>query len=276
MRLYRLIALSCCVLAPPTLPAADLFGVNFRAFSGQFQLFVDVEADGAVSRSGPLFSPAGGIYGATFIDGTFYCSEYDGGSGDYFLGTIPHTGSATGARVGAQAIGFPNVEAIAWCPEGETLYGASFEFTTHITTILTIDPETGVGTAIGTLPFDVWIVALACGPDGTLYGATAPFGADVFFSVPRLYEIGTSPVEATHIGPLGTTLPLQSMAWDGANERLVGAFEELYSIDTATGAASLVGGDFTTTVSGDGIYALASIDPGDPPDPTPPDAWSLK
>ncbi len=277
MSLTRSLLPLVCACLPLTLPAADLFGVQFRAFSGQFQLFLDIEANGSVSRDGPLFSPAGGIFGATFIDGTFYASEFENASGNYFLATIPHTGNATGARVGATAIGFSNVEALAWCPVTETLYGASFDFPSHITTILTIDPATGVGTAVGTLPFDVWIVGMACSPDGTLYGATAPFGADVFFSVPRLYEIQTSPgIAGVHIGALGTARPLQSLTWDGANERLGGAFEALHAIDTMTGAATLIGGDFTTDTEGDGIYGLGSINPGDPPDPVPPDIWSLR
>jgi len=58
----------------------------------------------------------------------------------------------------------------------------------HVTTLIEIDPATGAGASIGELPFDVWIVGMACAPDGTLYGATAPFGANPFFAVPRLYS----------------------------------------------------------------------------------------
>lgn len=263
----RPLALVIAVAVAPALSvAAEFHAVQFRAYSGQFQLFLDLDASGSVSRSGPVFSPAGGIFGATFVGEVFHGAEYDNASGHYFLSTIPHVGNATGARVGATPIGFPNVEALAWYPAGQKLYGASFVFGMHVTTLIEIDPATGVGASIGELPFDVWIVGMACAPDGTLYGVTAPFGANPFFAVPRLYTIDRATGAATHVGPLGTAKPLQSLEWDYTGNRLVGAFEQLHSVNTSTGEATLIGGNFTTAANGDGIYALGAI-PGDPPPP---------
>jgi len=57
----------------------------------------------------------------------------------------------------------------------------------------------------------------------------------------------------------------------------VGAFEQLHSVNTSTGEATLIGGNFTTAANGDGIYALGEI-PGDPPPPPEEvvEAWILR
>ncbi|MFQ5575820.1 MAG: hypothetical protein ACE5G8_02400, partial [Anaerolineae bacterium] len=58
-------------------------------------------------------------------------------------------------------------------------------------------------------------------------------------------------------GGLGVTL--QGLAWDDELDRLIGGFEKLYAINTATGAATEIGGDYTTGAAGDGVYGLAYL-----------------
>ena len=257
--------------------AGPAYGVQYRGYSGLWQRLTDIEADGSASYR-DVFSPAGGVYSLTFIGETLYGAECANpcafGSPDYYLATLPRVGAVTGTRVGAVPIGISNVDGLAYCAADGKLYGVGFDFSAHQATLFTVDPATGVGTPVGTLSTDVWIVGLACDPaSGTLYGISSPFATN---TSPKLYAINKTPVSVmdsmtdseTLIGGLGT--PLQGLAWDSDRGRLIGAFGKLYTVNTGTGAASEIGGDYTTGTAGDGVYSLAYYAGGAvPPTSTP-------
>lgn len=232
------------------------FGMQYRGFSGQSQQLLDIEASGSTLNSRPVFPVIGGVFGLAFIEDTLYGAECDnpcGGTNDYYLVTLSHVGTVSGARVGATPIGFSNVEGLAYCPSHGKLYGTSFNFSTHLTTLISINPTTGVGAAVGTLSRDVWIVGLACHPaTGILYGISSPFATN---TTPKLYTIDKTSGNETSIGLLGVAL--QGLAWDDDLDRLIGGFEKLYAINTTTGVATLIGGNFATGTTGDGVYGLA-------------------
>ena len=242
--------------------SAQTFAAQYRAFSGQVSQLLDIDPDGSVSREGTLFG-IGGVFGLTFIDQTMFGVEFEAVD-RFFLVTIPHTGTASGVRVGAVPIGPPNVEGLAYDPIGDRLFGVSFDTSEHLTSLLEIDRGTGTGTAIGTLSFDVFIVGLASSPTGTLYGVSKAYSGN---STPALYSIrtdgiGDGPLE-TLVGSLGLLTnaegfgPIEGLTW--ADDKLVGSFGSLYEIDTGTGAATLIGGDYTTSAMSDGAYGLADL-----------------
>ena len=67
---------------------------------------------------------------------------------------------------------------------------------------------------------------------------------------------------------------LGSLTWrepsGGRGGGLVGAYHQLYAIDTGTGAATLIGGDYTTSAACDGIFGMAD---GSALVPTLPGSW---
>lgn len=251
----------CCTLfsaVPRARADDDIYAVQSRASTPNFQLFLNLADDGSVAMSGPLFGPTGGVYGLTSLDGTIYAAELDGGGSDEYLATIPHDSPfGDGDRVSASPIGFPSVESLA-AADG-MLYATSIDFSAHMTTLITIDPSTGIGSAIGTGDFDVIIVGLAFDPMGdVLYGAGIPFGA-TGVDTPNLYALDRTTGDTTLVGDMG--VELQSLTWD-PDLGLIGAFDHLYEIDTATGAATQIGTtDFTDGIPDmfNGIYSLAAI-----------------
>ncbi len=252
------IAMALCatlkVYAQPT-----IYGVQIRASTPNFQLFNHINDDSTIANpDSPLFVIAGGIYGATFLNDTFYGVELENGTGNEFLVTIPHEGDALGARLSSNQVGFANVEGLANV-DGQ-LMAISVDFGGHITRLISIDHQTGVGTLIGQGTFDVILVGLAYDPvTETLYGAGIPFGGNNNAS---LYTIDPSTGATTLVGNLGATL--QSLSWN-ASLGLIGSFDHLYQVDAASGQATQIGTTDYTDGLGvgegifNGIYALAAI-----------------
>jgi hypothetical protein len=79
------------------------------------------------------FGPAGGIFAATFLGGTFYVVELENGGSREFLGTMPHDGAliGQGQRIGETPVGFENVEGMAAVDGG--LVATSISFAGHTT-----------------------------------------------------------------------------------------------------------------------------------------------
>nr|NQU94249.1 hypothetical protein [Bacteroidota bacterium] len=161
------------------------------------------------------------IAGGCWANDTWYGGQYGGG-----LYTIdPGSGDMT--FIGNS----PDCSGLAW--DGTTLYGAS------ITDLYAIDPATGSGTMIGGMgnPSGL-MIAIGCDAAGNLYGYD--IGDDNFFSINK-----TSGA-ATIVGPLGYNFNYaQDMSFDKATGvcYLSGYTTqgELYTVDVATGAATLVG-----------------------------------
>jgi len=243
----------------------DIYAVQSRISTPNFQLFLQINDDSTVGVSGPLFSPLGGVYAATFLDDIFYGVELENGTFVDYLATIPHAGGLVGqgGRVAATPIGFPAIEGLA--NVDGTLIASSVNFAGHHTEFISINPTTGVGTSIGTGSTDVMIFGLAYDPVAeVLYGAGKP---NATVSGHNLYTIDPATGATTFVGALGTKI--ESLTFS-ASLGLIGAFDHLYSIDTNTGAASQIGtSDYVDGNPGtlNGIYAVAAIPPVAAPGP---------
>ena len=236
----------------------DVFAIQSRLSTPNFQLFIDFGEQATVTNpNSPLFTVEGGVYGMTFLEDTLYGVELENGSFVDYLFTVPHEGNAIGTRVGSDPIGFPAVEALATI-DG-LLYGSSVDFEAHRSTLIVIDPGTGVGTAVGEGTFDVIVVGLAYDRrHGVLYGAAIPFAG---LDGNNLVRIDPNTGATTIIGDMQA--PIQSLAW--TPNGLFGAFDRLYQIDTGTGTATPVGEEEFTDGKGvgaglfNGIYSLAAF-----------------
>ncbi len=78
---------------------ADIYAVQSRISMPNFQSFNQINADSMIGDSGPLYSPAGGVYAAAFLGGIFCGIELENGTFFDYLVTIPHVGDASGSRV---------------------------------------------------------------------------------------------------------------------------------------------------------------------------------
>jgi len=247
--------------SPRAAGVPTLFAVQSRLSTPNFQLFLGIDDAGAVAATGPLYGPAGGVYGADFLGTTFFAVELDNGGVQEFLVTVPHEGGLVGqgTRVSATPIGFPNVEGLA-VVEG-TLLAVSLDFAGHETRLLAVNPATGVGTLVGTGTRNVMLVGLAWDARaGVLYGAGIPFGGQEVNAVdePTLFRVDPSNGATSVVGPLGATI--QTLTWD-TDLGLLGAYEQLYTINKTTGEASLLGStDFSDGKPGtfNGIYAMGA------------------
>lgn len=243
----------------------DIFAVQSRLSTPNFQLFLELNDDSSVMSTGPLFSPAGGVYGMTFLDDAVFGIELENGTFTDYLVTIPHEGplAGQGSRVSTNPVGFPSVESLA--NVNSQLFATSLDFPGHMTTLITVDATTGIGTAVGSGARDVMIVGLAYDPStDTLFGAGTPFGSLV--DDPNLYTFDLASGNTTLVGNMGQGI--QSLTWH-EELGLIGGFDGLYQIDPSTGTASSIGtGDFTDGKpdSLNGLYSLASPSP----DITPP------
>lgn len=248
-------------VASESVAQPTIYGVQSRLSTPtppRFQLFDHINDDSTIANpDSPLFIIAGGIYGATLRDGIFYGIELENGTGKDFLVTIPTEGQALGARVSEVEIGFSDVEGLA--NVNGQLMAISLNFGGHVTRLITIDHETGIGTLVGQGSFDVVLVGLAYDPlANTLYGTGVPFGGNNNAS---LYIVDPETGGTTLVGNLGTTL--QSLAWK-ADLGLIGSFDHLYQINTNTGLATQIGStDYTDGLGTgpelfNGIYALAA------------------
>ncbi len=146
---------------------------------------------------------------------------YSGGLATVDIGTgviITDTNSASPA------------ESIAFAPNG-TLYGSSLEG------LYTINTATGSATLVG--DYSTEITNIAFGPDGTLYGLTsqAPDGTT------DLVTINPATAAISVVGSNGEDAPLYTggLAFVDGWLYAFGVSDGLYSIDPATGAATLVG-----------------------------------
>jgi PEP-CTERM motif len=135
-------------------PAQSLFGITFSA------LYSINQATAAATLVGPLgVSDVNGlVFGA---DGTLYGSGLSGG----FYSINPATGAAT--LIGNT--GFGSAGDLAFI--GNTLFEAVV--TSGTSSLITVDPATGVGTLVGTIINSPDLFALIQGSDGNLYGVAS-------------------------------------------------------------------------------------------------------
>jgi hypothetical protein len=220
-----------------------------------------------------FLSDVGFTSGLASVGDTLHGLEWDGGSGpDIFLYTIGVgqtgllTGCVEGRRVGTQPVGFENLESLEYVPSdgpSGTLYSVDFDFDPpHQGQLIQIDPNTGVGTAVGSpMASDVYVGGLAYDPvSDLLYALTLGFAG----RAPELLTIDrTTGQVGTVVGEIAAPEgPLQSLAVDTSvtPTRLLAAGTQLYELDPNTGVATAIGGGFTGTV-----WGMTSI-AGDPCD----------
>lgn len=258
--------ISACTVfcAQPARATNNIFAVLNPLSTNLFQEMVSIETNGVLCESNTIFGIMGGMYGGTFLDGTFYAIELENFTFDDYLVAIPHVANPfiIRTRIGTGPTAFTNVESLAAC-DG-TLYATAFDFPSHITTLFTINTNTGIGTAVGQGSFDAYIVGMAYDPlNQVLYGAGKPFGA----SDAMLYRINKNTGDTTPVGNLGVTL--ESLTWH-EELGLIGAFDSLYRVNPQTGLATALGtADYTHNNPGsfNGIYALGALLPDVLPSP---------
>jgi hypothetical protein len=227
---------ACTVFcAQPARATNNVFAVLNPLSTNLFQELVSIETNGVLCESNTIFGVMGGMYGGTFLADTFYAIELENFTLDNYLVTIPHVPNPPifRSRVGATPTAFVNVESLAAC-DG-TLFATAFNFATHITTLFTVNTNTGVGTAIGPGSVDAYIVGMTYDPvNQVLYGVGKPFGS----SPAMLYTINKNTGATTPFGNLGVTL--ECLTWH-EELGLIGAFDTLYRVNTQTGAATPLG-----------------------------------
>ena len=118
--------------------------------------------------------------------------------------------------------------------QATTLYGSAFAGAAGPATLYSIDPTTGVATAIGPIGFNR-VGALATAPWGQLFG----IGHDGTHSI--LIRIDPRSGAGTLIGSLGITAATQDMAFRQDGFLFAYAGGVIYTVKVATGAATAVG-----------------------------------
>jgi hypothetical protein len=250
---------------------SQIFGVQSRAFSSppDFQRWAGISREGTLMSAEIVYgdgtpdSFSGGIYGMTLLDGVYYGTEFVDSSGATCrLLSFSSEAFVQARRVSTEAIGFPAIEGLA--SANGILYGISVDFEGHRSSLISIDPQTGQGSLIGTGDYNVILTGLAYHPGADkLYGCGVPFGSGPdSVDDNNLYEINLQTGQTTLVGPLGADL--QGLAYDEILG-LIGVFQSLYTIDTGTGEATAIGEAHGFSHDGNpsnGIYSLASSDGG--------------
>lgn len=199
-------------------PAEDIWGVSFS--TPQLTVIdsntgVGVSA-GNLDQQGwnSLESVGATFYGTTFTGGNLYSWSF-GSLVTTFIATLGDT------------------RGLAW--DGSTMWGVQ----NGNDDLVTIDLGTGAVTPIGSIGF-TGVQALAVDAGGNLFGWDVNSG---------LMTINSGTGQGTDVSTAGGTGDIQGMDF-AADGTLYGAREQLYTINTGTGAFTAVGGGGYTDVRG--------------------------
>jgi hypothetical protein len=151
--------------------------------------------------------------------------------------------SDTGAGAYIGDFGYGATYALAF-DKHNTLFSIVDDY--NSSTLATINTATGAATLIGDGTYIPELMAMAFGPNGTLYAAS--------WGTNDLYSIDTHTGAATDIGALGFG-GIMDLAFD-SHGTLYGVSGGLYTIDTTTGAGTFVSG------AGDGCLMAMTIKGG--------------
>ncbi len=146
----------------------------------------------------------------------------------FYLELDAMTGAAT-AVSGVGLAGFSLVISLAFDSEASTLYG--LDGPSNL--LITIDPTTGVGTAVGPVGLSFVADLAFDSQTGRLYGST----------LDRLMTIDAATGAGTAVGPLGSS-SVRGLAFDANSNTLYGTdtdIDHLITIDPETGAGTDVG-----------------------------------
>jgi streptogramin lyase len=248
----------CLLLACADLASAGLFGI-----SSNRNLYDVNQTTGAASN--PRFVNVSGPAGIAFAsDGTLYVL---GASGTGMLYKVnPTTGSET--LVGST--GLTVIEGdIAIDPTTGVIYGAYYFPGGSGRNLITINPTTGAGSVVFALPSNSDVSALAFDSSGNLFAIDS--------STDRILQLNKT--TGAVLSSVALSVPLgvvAGMAFDPATGVLyaadgnVGGTNNLYTVNTTTGAMTLVGPvgiPFNPTTNVGGLSGLA-FSPSAVPEPS--------
>jgi len=161
-------------------------------------------------------------------------------------GTIaPFSVSTVGEGVGRFA-------GIDFQPGTNVLFASSANGDPGFKGLYTIDIATGASTQVGAFGTGAGLNDLAFGTDGTLYGTDNV----------SLFEISTTTGEASLIGDYVSTTQIEGIAVDPTTGILYGIgwqVSDLYSIDTGSGVATLLGDFADLEASLEGFEGLGGL-----------------
>jgi hypothetical protein len=203
----------------------------------------------------------GTISGLAHGSGRLYGIELAASGSEAYLVELAPSLCVVGSRVSAAEVGFAGLESLAAC-SGGSLFSADWIPTFRRSRLIRIDPVTGVGALAGShlMAKDRRIVGLSCAADGSILWALTSGGEG---RPAELLRVDPETGVETLVGPTGTADgALQALELDrGApSTRLIGAGSASYTLDPATGTATLLGGSFGE------VRALAMPQPSTAPD----------
>lgn len=240
-------------LAPALLPAnkagaavagsvVPAFGVNLNAVAGNTLVRFDAANPGATTPVGAIERT---LVGGAFLDGdvgALYALDFDSGE----LVRVSTTDASVSVIGTAAALNGEDWSGLARDPVSGTLYASSTRMVDELSsTLYAIDPATGAATPIGPISGGGRVIEIAADVGGQLYG--------VDIAADRLVAIDKSSGAGQPIGPLGFNAEFaEGLDFDPSTNLLYfaavdnqSAFSQpgqMYTIDTATGHATLVGG----------------------------------
>lgn len=218
------------------------FGVNLNALDGNTLVQLDAANPASVTAIAPV---ARTLVGGAFLDddfSTLYSMDFNSGE----LVAIDTATAAINAIGVAATLNGENWSGLAVDPTDGTLYASSTLMSGSLSsTLYRLDPASGTATPIGPITDGGRIIEIAADAAGTLYGVD--IAADV------LVTIDKATGAASVVGPLGFNSDFaQGLDFDPAsgvlyfaavdNQSIFSQPGQMYTIDTATGHATLVGG----------------------------------
>jgi len=224
----------------PAGPSVPAFGVNLNILDGNTFVRFDAANPGSTT---PIASTARTLVGGAFLNddfSRFYTLDFDSSE---FLSLSTSDGSEQVIGPAVHVAG-EDWSGLALDRSTGVLYASSTMMSGGLSsTLYTIDPATGAATVIGAIADDVRIIEIAANAAGQLYGVD--IAGDTLIGI-----LGTA---QTVIGPLGFDAEFaEGLDFDAAsgtlyfaavnNESVFSQPAQMYTIDTATGHATLVGG----------------------------------
>ncbi|MBO9663500.1 hypothetical protein [Dokdonella sp.] len=226
-------------LAGADVPA---FGVNLNSIEGNTLVGLDAAHPGSTTPIGAIERT---LVGGAFLDGDFgtlYALDFDSGE----LVRV-NTADAGVEAVGvATTVNGEDWSGLALDPASGTLYASSTLMSGGISsTLYTIDPATGAATPIGPISAGGRIIEIAADVGGQLYGVD--IAGDALVAIDKAGGAGSP------IGALGFNAefaegldfdPSTNVLYFAAvnDESVFSQPGQMYTIDTTTGHATLVGG----------------------------------
>lgn len=231
----RLLALAAAgMLLAGGAEASTLYAVNYSGVTPLYTLDQSTGAattvGGSITDVGDLTSGSGMLWGVSPLST----------NGDNLIRINPATGAVMSTTpIMNAAGGVVDIVSLAYDPVTNVLYGnTSFAYDGSPDTLYTIDPTTGMATLTGGIGFND-VYALGFDQTGALFGVAT----DANGSTNGLIGIDTSTGAGSSIATLSTyyNFDIASRPEDNMMFLVDSGTESLYTLDTSTGAETLVG-----------------------------------